>query len=223
MLELEQFALQEPAFGVICGKMDVLKLLPAPQLLPSSRFMTSAADWTSSRHRHSLLGSMCDRDGTVPLKRNSGHGGRGGGYHVGAHHLGCNVERRPSGGIGQAIDVRRAKLQKSLDDLTATVIDGVLEGEHVVQVQPLPHDHQLNELNVRRVESATHVADLVVIVVDVSRGAGDVDLLVEVVRDKGGPANEGGVETKLLDPGDHVDGEVLRKHLDREARLGDEV
>ncbi|THU56504.1 hypothetical protein C4D60_Mb11t17930 [Musa balbisiana] len=141
------------------------------------------------------------------------------GYHVGAHHLSGDVEWRLPCRACTAIDVGSAELKERLYHLTAAVLDGVVEGEGVVKVEPLPHHHQLDKLDVGRVQGAAHPADLVVVV---ELGGRACDFEGVVVRDEG-TAGEGGLETELLDLGHHIDRQVLREHLRRESGLGDQV
>ena len=86
-------------------------------------------------------------------------------------------------------------------------------------------DHELDELDVGRVEGAAHAADLVVVVCELPRGRGlDARRVVRVVvRQERRAAGHGGLETELVDLGDDVDWQVLGEHLGREAGLGNEV
>ena len=67
-------------------------------------------------------------------------------------------------GPGAGVDVGSAELQQRLDDVAAAVLDGVVHGERVIEVQPFAHDHQLDELEVGRVQRALHAPDPVVAV-----------------------------------------------------------
>ncbi|URE04670.1 hypothetical protein MUK42_16975, partial [Musa troglodytarum] len=141
------------------------------------------------------------------------------GYHVGAHHFCGDVEWGFSSRPGTEIDVSGSELKQRLYDLAGAVLDGIVQGKRVVEVEPLPHHHQLDKLDIRRVESTAHSTDLVV-VLELSGSAGGFERMV--MSDEGA-AGEGGLETELLDLGHDVNRQVLGEHLGREVGLGDEV
>jgi hypothetical protein len=145
------------------------------------------------------------------------------GHHVGAHHFRRHVQRGLPGGPRRVIDVGGSELQQRLDDLAAAVLDSVVQRERLVEVESLAHDHELDELDVGRVERATHAADLVVVVELRRCGRGLHRPRRVVVREERRAAGQRGLQAELVDLGDDVDGQVLGEHLRGEARLGDEV
>ncbi|OAY73148.1 hypothetical protein ACMD2_12201 [Ananas comosus] len=213
--------------------------------------MTMAADCTSSRQSLSLLGSTCESPGTAPLKRKSevrlrrtSSGvtpstvravGSAWWSRSTATMSGSTISAATWSGVfpagRRAVDVGGAELEERLRDLAAAVLDGVVQRQRLVEVEPLPHHHQLHELHVRRVQRPPHAAHLVVVLV----GGVEVDGGPREGGDEGGGRRrggscgaptlvlvlvvvlvvvvvaEGGAEAELFDPGDDVDGEVLRE------------
>uniref|UniRef100_A0A804NYV7 Uncharacterized protein n=1 Tax=Zea mays TaxID=4577 RepID=A0A804NYV7_MAIZE len=149
------------------------------------------------------------------------------GDHVGGHHLGRQVQRRLARGPGAGVDVGGAQLQQRLDDVAAAVLDGVVHGQRVVQVQPLAHHHQLDELDVGGVQRAPHAPDPVLAVGRRRRRVDGEVVVGEERRARPGAARgggaAGGLGADLLDLGDHVDGEVLGEEVGGEARARHQV
>ena len=94
-----------------------------------------------------------------------------------------------AGGARGEVHVGGAKLEQSFDDFSGAMLDGVVEREGGVEVESLAHDHELDELHVRRVERAAHPSDAVVVVE------------IEGRREKRGAAGEGGFEAEVFDVG----------------------
>lgn len=89
------------------------------------------------------------------------------GHHVGAHHLGGEVEGSFSGGAGRSIDVRRAELEQGLHHFPTAVLHCIVQGQSLIKVQTCQANIYAYMLNNTRSYNLKIIFPIKIIILDI--------------------------------------------------------